>query len=70
MASNKEIDEKAMQLVIDYEKVNGRKPELVGNNNIGYDIVSSGRKIEIKGATHGEVFKGFVIEESKECFKL
>ena len=30
---------------------------------LGYDIQSSGRKIEVKGAYHGKVFNGFVIEE-------
>lgn len=65
MASNKETDEKAMKLVFDYEISNGRVPKRIYNKDLGYDILSSGRKIEVKGADHGEVFKGFVIEESQ-----
>ena len=65
MASNKEINQKAIELVLDHERKNGREPELVGNIDLGYDIVSSGRKIEVKGASHNEVFKGFVIEEKQ-----
>lgn len=63
MASNKEIDKKAIELVFDYERRNSRIPRLTNNKDLGYDIQSSGRKIEVKGATHGEVFRGFVIEE-------
>ena len=63
MASNKETDEKAMELVFDYERRHGRMPERIYNKDLGYDILSSGRKIEVKGANHDEVFKGFVIEE-------
>ncbi|MDO8687942.1 MAG: DUF3883 domain-containing protein [Dehalococcoidales bacterium] len=65
MATNKETDEKAMKLVFDYERSNGRVPKRIDDKDLGYDILSSGRKIEVKGADHGEVFKGFVIEDSQ-----
>ena len=63
MATNKEIDEKAMELVSDYERRHDRVPRRIYDKELGYDILSGGRKIEVKGATHGEVFRGFVIEE-------
>ena len=65
MATNKEVDEKAMELVSDYERRDGRIPKRIYDKELGYDMLSSGRKIEVKGADHGEVFKGFVIEESQ-----
>lgn len=45
MASNKEIDEKAMELAFDYERRHGRMPKRIYNKDLGYDILSSGRKI-------------------------
>lgn len=65
MATNKETDEKAIDLVQNYEKQQGRTPERIHDKDAGYDIYSGGRKIEVKGADHGEVFKGFVIEEKQ-----
>ncbi len=65
MASNKETSEKAMELVFDYERRYGRIPKRIDDKDLGYDILSSARKIEVKGADHGEVFTGFVIEESQ-----
>ena len=65
MASNKETDEKAMELVFDYERSHGRMPKRIHDKELGYDILSSGRKIEVKGAYHGKVFNAFIIEESQ-----
>ena len=65
MASAKATSEKAMELVFKYEKNHGRMPERIYDKKLGYDIQSSGRKIEVKGADHGKVFNGFIIEESQ-----
>ena len=65
MASAKATGEKAMELVFKYEKKRGRMPERIYDKKLGYDIQSSGRKIEVKGADHGKVFNGFIIEESQ-----
>ncbi len=54
-----------MELVFEYEKSMGRMPERIYDKKLGYDILSSGRKIEVKGADHGKVFNGFIIEESQ-----
>jgi len=43
--TNKEIERKAIRVVMEYEKK--RKPEEVKRK--GYDIISSGRCIEVKG---------------------
>jgi len=46
--TNKEIERKAIKEAIKYEKQKKRKPEEVRQGK-GYDIISSGRKIEVKG---------------------
>lgn len=66
MATNKQTDEKAMEIVIKHERRNGRNPNRVYDKELGYDLLSSGRNIEVKGADHGKVFNGFVIEEAQQ----
>jgi len=52
MASDEEIERIGMKIAIDYEKKQGRKPEDVSSENIGFDIRSKGkdeiRYIEVK----------------------
>lgn len=47
--SNKNTSEKALNVVIAFEKQEGRNPENVSRNGCGYDIRSDGRFIEVKG---------------------
>lgn len=46
-----EVENKAMQIVIEYERKQGRNPRDVSKdkNEVGYDILSDERKIEVKG---------------------
>ena len=46
--TNKKIEKKAIAIVIKYEKSHGRKAIEIKQGK-GYDIDSSGRKIEVKG---------------------
>lgn len=48
----REVEQKAMKLVIDFECKQGRKPKDVSHSGCGYDIESSGRLIEVKGMSH------------------
>ncbi len=43
------VEQKAMDIVMNYEKLQGRKPENVCRTRCGYDIKSSDRCIEVKG---------------------
>ena len=45
----KRVEEAAMRLAIEYERSQGRTPKDVSQENLGYDIASSGRFIEVKG---------------------
>lgn len=45
----RQIEVAAMQAVLDYERNAGRSPRDVSQENLGYDIESSGRFIEVKG---------------------
>ena len=54
MSRDDEVEAIAMQTAMDYEKVNGRTPEDVSKDNVGYDVKSidtQGQKryIEVKG---------------------
>ena len=42
-------EQKAMEIVMKYEKEQGRKPENVSYSKRSYDIKSKGRQIEVKG---------------------
>ena len=44
-----DVEKKAMNIVMKYEKKQGRNPKDVSKNRIGYDIKSGGRCIEVKG---------------------
>lgn len=46
----REVEQKAVRLVMDFEKRQGRSPKNV--SRAGYDIESSGRLIEVKGMSH------------------
>lgn len=47
--TNKQIEDKAVHEVIEYEKSQSRKARDVRKDNKGYDVESSGRCIEVKG---------------------
>lgn len=47
--SNKEVEDKAVELVLEYERKCGRNPISFGTKKRIYDIESSGRLIEVKG---------------------
>jgi hypothetical protein len=54
MSRDDEVEVIAMQTAMDYEKTNGRNPEDVSKDNVGYDVKSidgQGQKryIEVKG---------------------
>ncbi|AXI24737.1 helicase [Methanofervidicoccus sp. A16] len=54
MSENREIEEIGMKIAIEFERFEGRKPEDVSRDNLGYDIRSVGkdgevRYIEVKG---------------------
>ncbi len=49
---SREVETKAVQLVMEYERKSGRKPRDVSAEKCGYDIESSGRNIEVKGMSH------------------
>lgn len=42
-------EQKAMKIVMEYEKIQGRKPKDVSKTRCGYDIKSGNRCIEVKG---------------------
>ncbi|KKU29936.1 hypothetical protein A3G55_01315 [Candidatus Giovannonibacteria bacterium RIFCSPLOWO2_12_FULL_44_25] len=42
-------EKQAIEIVMEYERKNGRKPEEVSNKKCGYDIKSGDRFIEVKG---------------------
>ena len=48
-AVRQRVEEVAMRHAIDHERAQGREPRDVGQENLGYDIESSGRRIEVKG---------------------
>ncbi len=45
----KEVEQKAMKIVMEYEKSHGRNPKDVSRTRCGYDIESGNRCIEVKG---------------------
>ncbi len=47
--SNKIIEKRAIQVVMDFERSKGRRPTDVRRNRLNYDVKSSGRIIEVKG---------------------
>lgn len=60
MAEDKEIEKIGMEIAIEYERIQGREPEDVSKENLGFDIRSKGkdeiRYIEVKArAGEGEV---------------
>jgi len=44
-----DVTRKAVELVLEYERNQGRSPKEV--KNVGYDVFSDGLKIEVKGRT-------------------
>ena len=48
-AIREQVEKTAMRLVFEYERRQGRTPRDVSQENLGYDIESSGRFIEVKG---------------------
>lgn len=48
----REVETKAMKLVTDYERRQGRHPRDVSKTGCGYDIKSGRRLIEVKGMRH------------------
>ncbi len=60
MVESEEIEKIGMEIAMEYERINGREPEDVSKENLGYDIRSKGkgeiRYIEVKArAGEGEV---------------
>lgn len=53
------IPEKAMEYALLYERKKGRNPKDVSKTKCGYDIKSSGRRIEVKGVRASK--PGFII---------
>ncbi len=49
--SNKEIEDRAMKVVRQFERENGRISRDVRTRGVGYGVDSGGRKIEVKGTT-------------------
>jgi len=47
--ARRRVEEAAMRVAIDYELAQGRAPKDVSGENLGYDLESSGRYIEVKG---------------------
>lgn len=45
------IEQKAMQIVMDYERSRGKNPKDVCRTRCGYDVKSGNRCIEVKGKT-------------------
>ncbi len=43
------VEQKAMKIVMEYERSQGRKPKDVSRTKCGYDIKSGNRRIEVKG---------------------
>jgi len=43
------VEKEAVDYVIKYEKKHKRNPKDVSKNRVGYDILSDGRQIEVKG---------------------
>uniref|UniRef100_A0A7C3HFA2 DUF3883 domain-containing protein n=1 Tax=Meiothermus ruber TaxID=277 RepID=A0A7C3HFA2_MEIRU len=48
-ATRQAVEEAAMQVALAYERKAGRHPQDVSRENLGYDIRSEGRHIEVKG---------------------
>ena len=48
----REIEKKAMGLVMNYERKQNRNPKDVSQSGLGYDIKSGRRLIEVKGMSH------------------
>lgn len=46
------VEEKAMEIVMRYEKTQGRKPKDVSKTKSGFDIKSGKRCIEVKGQSN------------------
>jgi len=48
----RDIEQKAMKLVMGYERKHGRYPKDMSTTGCGYDIKSGSRLIEVKGMSH------------------
>lgn len=48
----RDVEQKAMQLAIEYERHQGRSQKDVSMTGCGYDVESDGRLIEVKGMSH------------------
>ena len=48
----REVEQKALQIVMKYERKQGRFPKDVSSKRCGYDIESSNRLIEVKEQSH------------------
>ena len=47
----KDVEQKAIDIVMAYEEKQGRNPHIVSGKGCGYDIESDGRYIEVKGSS-------------------
>jgi len=56
MEKSKEVEEIGMRIAMEYERMQGRTPKDVSDQNVGYDIYSTGngeeRHIEVKARAH------------------
>ena len=69
--TNREIRDKAIEIVKRFEKKQGRIAQRPLKNKWGYDLRSGKRKIEVKGTTGSHPFQGFIIssEEQRNAFE-
>jgi len=49
MSTVKDVEQKAIDFVLEYERKAGRSAKNVSRTGCGYDVLSSDRKIEVKG---------------------
>lgn len=70
MVSDEEIEKIGMKMAVEYEKANGREPEDVSEENLGFDIRSKDKKgniryIEVKARKD----EGLIVLTPNEFFK-
>ena len=66
----KTTEQKAIEIVMRYERKQGRKPVDVSTKGLGYDISSSGRYIEVKGKAQGDGIPQWITLYKKVISKL
>jgi hypothetical protein len=64
--TNREIRDKAIEIVKHFEKKQGRIAQRPLKNKCGYDLMSGKRRIEVKGTTKSNPFQSFIISSKEE----